>query len=284
MVRDVATDVERLHFGLGCDMHSRMRTIILCISECARRRYHGREDDRALQVCGACRYAFPVCAPHATYAYPNAAALVDMHSRIRAPCDSCTSEFVRAAQEAVSGMLARACPAAAAYVAPHLAGGWDRSGLATGARALRVGFVSKFFTTEHAHGLLLRVRPRAHGDMHSRMRCPLRLMGVSNAHVQHRASSLTSPAGTSARACADIWLSRVCTAFRLCVSECYRRHFNVTVFALVNAVDPVSPAIAAAARTVSVPLDTSAAREVRLFVYLFIYLFIVDRLMNLLIF
>ncbi len=45
------------------------------------------------------------------------------------------------------------------FAAPHLHPGSAQSdtALTTGARKIRVGFLSKFFTMNHAHGQLLRV-------------------------------------------------------------------------------------------------------------------------------
>ncbi len=69
-------------------------------------------------------------------------------------------------QEKFSTLLFRACPAVQA-ISPHLqqravAAGHASPGndptLIQGTRKIRIAFLSKFFTMEHAHGELLKVR------------------------------------------------------------------------------------------------------------------------------
>jgi hypothetical protein len=73
----------------------------------------------------------------------------------------------RLVQEKLSTLLFRASPALqviASHLTPGGSGGYTDSdplsatGLTQGTRKIKIGFISKFFTANHAHGQLLRVR------------------------------------------------------------------------------------------------------------------------------
>jgi hypothetical protein len=81
------------------------------------------------------------------------------------PCVRALARFL--VQEKLSTLLFRASPALqviASHLPPGGSGGYTASdplsatGLAHGTRKIKIGFISKFFTANHAHGQLLRVR------------------------------------------------------------------------------------------------------------------------------